>query len=261
MSRAAVRVIVPCFNEEKRFPTESFLSFIKREEDYDFLFVDDGSSDGTAVLLEKVCALMPDRLHVLKSQPNQGKAAAVRLGFLHALESQTPRFLAYWDADLATPLETLPEFFRVFRERPEVEIVLGSRVKLLGWDIQRQILRHYLGRVFATCASHVLRLPVYDTQCGAKMFRVNAVLHEIWREPFLSRWIFDVELLARYLSARQDNPFDSERRIYESPLKTWRDVKGSKVKPADFFKAFAELFRIQMRYGRIISSSCAKVGS
>lgn len=250
MSKAPVKVIVPCYNEEKRFPTEAFLSFVKSVPDFDFLFVDDGSTDGTALLLEKVCAFMPDRLKLLRAAANGGKAAAVRLGFLEVLKTSDARFAAYWDADLATPLETLPEFYQVLQARPEVDIVLGSRVKLLGWDIQRQVLRHYLGRIFATCASWVLNIPVYDTQCGAKMFRVSDPLKSIWQEPFISRWIFDVELLARYLKTRELGTHEAENHIYEQPLKRWLDVKGSKVKPADFFKAFGELIRIYLKYGR-----------
>lgn len=247
MKSAGVTVIVPCYNEEHRFPSQIFLNFAEREKDFNFLLVDDGSLDQTAAVLNKMSAAMPDRFRVLVLGNNAGKAEAVRRGVVEALKS-SPHFVAYWDADLATPLDMLPVFLKTMNERLEVEIILGSRVKLLGWDIQRQPVRHYLGRVFATVASSVLQLHVYDTQCGAKMFRVTDFIRDIWQEPFISRWIFDVELLARYLNARGLGTKEAELHIYEQPLPRWVDVQGSKVKPGDFFKAFAELINIYFRY-------------
>ncbi|KAK3287117.1 hypothetical protein CYMTET_5346 [Cymbomonas tetramitiformis] len=82
-------------------------------------------------------------------------------------------------------------------------MVFGARVALLGRYIQRKASRHYLGRIFATLASLVLDVPIYDTQCGAKMFRVTPDLNTVLSQPFRSRWIFDVELIARFVALRK----------------------------------------------------------
>lgn len=118
----------------------------------------------------------------------------------------------------------------------------------MGRDIRRQAWRHYLGRVFATAVSLTLHLPVYDTQCGAKMFRATDTLRGVFERPFLSHWIFDVEVLARYL----DTPVAAgeparQTRIFEVALRTWHHTPGSKLRPSDFVRAFVDLVRIARR--------------
>ena len=145
-------------------------------------------------------------------------------------------------ADLSTPLQAVDDFLAVLRTRPAVELVLGSRVMVMGRDIRRRPSRHYLGRVFATAASHALDLPVYDTQCGAKMLRVNAATASLFDEPFRSRWVFDVELIARYLRlpAAPGEPSRHDR-IYELVLPAWHDRPGSKLRWFDFPRAMVDL--------------------
>ena len=240
-------VVVPCYNEEARFRPEPFLAFCDADPQVDFLLVDDGSTDGTVSVLESAAAARPGRIRTLALRPNGGKAEAVRRGLLAALDG-SPARVGFLDADLATPLEAIPEFVAAFDERPELLMVFGARVKLLGRTIERRAIRHYLGRVFATFASLALRLPIYDTQCGAKMFVAGPQLASWLATPFLTRWIFDVELLARALRdlrARGDAP---ETRIVELPLTQWTDVAGSKVRPGDFAKAAVELLWIRLRY-------------
>ena len=248
MPNASTLIVVPCYNEETRLPQEAFRIFMASSADFRFLFVDDGSSDKTFEALDSLKKNFKEKVQILRLEKNSGKAEAVRLGFLEGLKSK-PNFMAYWDADLATPLDVLPRFLELFHERPDLEMIFGARVKLLGHDIQRRLSRHYLGRVFATCASFVLGLPIYDTQCGAKMFRVTKNLETLFQQPFHSKWIFDVELIARYLKSKKSSrDFDPENCICELPLPVWKDVRGSKVKPGDFFKAFGELVAIYRRY-------------
>jgi hypothetical protein len=152
---------------------------------------------------------------------------------------------AFWDADLATPLATIDDFTSIFQVHPEIRWVFGARVRLLGRTIERRETRHYSGRGFATLASLLLGLPIYDTQCGAKLFRVDEELSRLLADEFRARWIFDVELVARLIKARRKSGrLPADKVIYEFPLQTWTDIKGSKLIWSDYIHAIFDLFHI-----------------
>ncbi len=245
---SSASIIIPCFNEEKRLDTEIFKTFICSYPSCNFIFVNDGSTDKTLNLLVNLIDYAPQVFSIVNLPKNVGKGEAVRQGILVALASETD-YVGYWDADLATPLDAIPTFCALLDDRPALEMVMGARVRLLGRIIERNPLRHYLGRVFATAASIVLGMGVYDTQCGAKLLRASALVTSIFQQPFLTRWLFDVEILARLIQPSYDmsRPLP-ETIIYEFPLYEWRDIAGSKVKPHDFFKSFLELSRIYYKY-------------
>jgi dolichyl-phosphate beta-glucosyltransferase len=245
---ARVTIVVPCFNEATRLDAEAFVSFAHSDPRVDFVMVDDGSRDATGRALQDLASRAPGRFTVLSLPANRGKAEAVRLGMLDAF-ARRPDFAGYLDADLAAPLTAIPELVEVFRERPAVEMVFGSRVKLMGRTIVRRPHRHYLGRVFATVVSMTLGLPIYDTQCGAKLFRAVPQVEALFAEQFVSRWIFDVEIVARRLRALRGRPrAEMERILFEYPLMEWRDIRGSKLHVTDFGRAVVELARIAVRY-------------
>ena len=242
-------IVVPCYNEELRLPADQFRKFLCHTE-VRIVFVDDGSRDKTLDRLNALRAEKEDRVFVLRSPANQGKAEAVRRGLNFALD-QDAQYIGYWDADLATPLEAIEDFMSVFAARPDLDMVFGSRVKLLGRYVHRKTRRHYLGRVFATVVSTMLRLPIYDTQCGAKIFRVRPETRDLFAPPFSSRWVFDVEIIARYIR-QLGSAGRAAQGIYEFPLQAWEDIGGSKVKPLDFFVALRDLTRIYLKYLRAI---------
>jgi len=247
LSLPAVMIVVPCYNEAQRLPTARFQEFLDQSS-IQVVFVDDGSRDETAQVLENLRASREDRVTVLRLKTNQGKAEAVRQGINFALQHQA-EYTGYWDADLATPLDAIPCFLAVFDQRPSLDMVFGSRVKLLGRKVHRRPWRHYLGRVFATMVSVMLRLPIYDTQCGAKIFRVRPDTPALFADPFLARWVFDVEILARYIRML-GSPSLAASRIYEYPLEEWEDVAASKVKGTDFLIALRDIARIYWTYLR-----------
>jgi dolichyl-phosphate beta-glucosyltransferase len=242
-------VVVPCFDEAARLDCARFAAFARAERSMHFLFVDDGSRDRTREVLDALAQTSP-RIEVLALARNAGKAEAIRHGMLRAFELE-PAFVAYFDADLATPLDELAPMRRLLLEKPELEVVLGSRVALLGRDIKRSHRRHYLGRAFATAASVVLDLVVYDTQCGAKMFRNSEAIRHVFAQPFETRWVFDVEVLARLKALSRRGAFpDVTRSVVEHPLRAWCDVSGSKLGVRAAIGSGLELARIWHRYGR-----------
>ena len=253
-------LVVPCFDEASRLRVDSFSEYLQQDPDTDFLFVDDGSQDETPRILAALAEGSAGRVAVLTQPTNRGKAEAVRLGMKHAFERGV-RYAGYFDADLATPLGELSRLRAVLNERPDIEMAFGSRVQLLGRNIQRRPLRHYLGRVFATVASEVLGLAVYDTQCGAKLFRAGPEVRELFDEPFLSNWVFDVELIARWRAAEQQpGRRPAGEVIYELPINEWVDVTGSKVRPSDFVRALVEIGRIRRRYFRDFGRAGSRAG-
>lgn len=243
-------IVVPCYNEAARLRTSAFCEFARGNRDSRVLFIDDCSVDDTQKVLRAMQREIGTQIGILSLPQNMGKAEAVRVGMEAAL-AEGPLYAGFWDADLATPLDAISQFRAVLEQCPEVLLVLGSRVRLLGRTIRRSPLRHYVGRTFATAASIALRLPVYDTQCGAKLFRAVPAVSDLFLDPFISRWAFDVEVIARLLHSHQR--LSSDERIalfYELSLRRWEDVPGSKVRAIDFPRSMLDLLRIHWRYLR-----------
>lgn len=241
-------IVIPCYNEAARLKTDAFSRFLDGTEGISFQFVNDCSTDATLKILEQFRSGREDRVFVLNKLVNGGKGEAVRDGMLEAIRRGNTEVVGFWDADLATPLEAVFDLLHELELNPNLQMVLGSRVRLLGREVHRRAVRHYLGRVFATVASSLLSLAIYDTQCGAKLFRVTPQLEDLLSEPFCSRWVFDVEILARYIVQNKGDQELLHSTIYEYPLKRWEDIAGSKVHPSDFVRSFWDVMKIYRKY-------------
>jgi len=236
-------IVIPCYNEEKRLNKQAFLDFVKENPFVTFLFVNDGSKDNTLEFLTQLVNNQ-ENLFLLNLEKNGGKAEAVRRGMLHVAENFECDFIGFWDADLATPLKEIPRFVHTILDY-DFDMITGARLMRLGAKVKRKNIRHFFGRIFATTTSKTLKLPTYDTQCGAKLYK-KQIVQALFEERFITKWLFDVEILARYVKLfGRENAL---KKIYEYPLYQWEDVSGSQLKAKDFFKAPIELWKIKKRY-------------
>jgi dolichyl-phosphate beta-glucosyltransferase len=236
-------IVIPCYNEAARMDQSKILCFLKNSPAVSILFVDDGSTDRTAAVIGTLKNGHPSQVRVITFPKNAGKAEAVRQGILKAADMDVS-YVGFWDADLSTPLEAVNDFVALMEARA-VDSVIGARVKLLGRNIDRKMIRHYLGRLFATLASMILKLPVYDTQCGAKLFRNTSDIKQLFSLPFRVNWSFDIEIIARLrlITEFKKGP-GAKTAIIEHPLEEWVHKGGSKVKASGFFKAPWELLTL-----------------
>jgi len=223
-------VVVPCYNEARRLDVAKFADFAGQDHDIELIFVNDGSSDDTLTRVCEVYEQANDAVNVLSLASNCGKGEAVRRGMIWAA-SQGFSTIGFWDADLATPLETILGFQNVFRKYSHVDVVWGTRLSLLGHFIERDFVRRQIGRMFSAASAAAVGVGTRDALCGAKMFRNGKMLSSLLAKPYSSRWIFDVEILARIQilsSANQAKPI--QELMYEYPLDQWFEMAGSTLR-------------------------------
>jgi glycosyltransferase involved in cell wall biosynthesis len=236
-------IVIPCFNEANRFKADEFLEFIHSVEDVDLCFVNDGSKDQTLEKLREIKGRSSERIEVVSYPDNRGKAEAVREGFLKLVALKKYDSIAFADADLATPLSEMLRLIRMAQQKQELLMVMGSRLERVGGTIQRKFHRHITGRIFAFAVSVLFSLNAHDTQCGAKVFQAS-VVEEVFGESFISRWLFDVEMLLR-IKKKYPN---YNQVVVEEPLNVWIEQGESKIRFTHLLKMPFQLCKIYFRY-------------
>lgn len=166
--------IVPCFNEEEVIPIyyKEMKKVMEKDEsgvDYEIIFIDDGSSDGT---LDEVRKLMEidQRVSVVSFTRNFGKEAALYAGLEHAEGD----YVVTMDVDLQDPPALIPEMIRLIREEG-YDSVATRRVTRKG----EPVIRSFFARKFYHLINKISDAGIVD---GARDFRMmtremrNAIL-------------------------------------------------------------------------------------
>lgn len=231
--------IIPCYNESSKLDAEKFINFLENFPDVHLLFVDDGSTDQT---FEKIKKFQTEGISILRLEENVGKGEAIRSAILK--EGTNYEMIGYLDADLSTTLDEMMRLRNILESNTELTMVFGSRLSHSTNTIIRRRRRHLSGRIIASIINLILRLEIYDTQCGAKIFRKE--FSEYFEERFISRWLFDVEVMARY---KQKNGVENSKScLKEVYVEKWEDRGDSKIKFKDILKLPVELLKIGYRY-------------
>lgn len=225
----AVSVVLPLFREGPGVlgTLEAVRAFAAREERFEFIFVDDGSGDDTAALVEGALTERPHpRIRLAVLPENRGKGAAVARGFEVAAGSRW----IFTDGDLAYPLTDL---LRIDRALDRAEVAIGTRSNKDGGARAATLRRRILGEGFNVLARLMLGLRHADTQAGIKGFRREAALR-LFGKRRVDGFAFDVELL--FLAKRFD------LRVAEVPVRPREEhvYKKSKLK---LFKDSVQMLR------------------
>jgi glycosyltransferase involved in cell wall biosynthesis len=236
-------IVIPCYNEANRLPVIQFERFLPQNPKIFIFFVNDGSQDKTKEVLGRLKNRFFKQIEILNLSQNQGKANAVLEGITKVLKEQRFHKVAYLDADLATPLEECIRLSHYVNGK--IVMTFGSRILKLDNQIKRKWYRFILGRVVATAISKTLKLSIYDSQCGCKIFEIHAA-KKVFDRPFISKWLFDVEIFHRMISVYGRSQIQDH--LLEVPLKVWVDTPDSRVSPLYFFRLWWDLFKISKKY-------------
>ena len=228
---STVSVVIPAYNEGARLP--AFVEELTRacltvsSPVVEVLVSDDGSAPDhvererasiEAAQTRLAAEGSPHRFHFRAAGRNGGKGSAIRAGWRDA--DPQAEWLAFLDADGAVSAREFLRLATLAVGSPELDVVVGSRVRMAGRHVERSFFRHLQGRVFATLTDARFHLGYYDTQCGVKLFRAS-LLRPVLEQLQEDRWLLDVELLVR-MRERGARPL-------ELPI-DWADAGDSKVR-------------------------------
>jgi dolichyl-phosphate beta-glucosyltransferase len=238
-------VIVPCYNEEKRFPYRSFEEFSRNHPEVLICLVNDGSRDRTIGVLRGLEIENPSNVIVLDLDKNSGKSEAVRKGMLHVYQKFSVKLLGFLDADLATTLDEWLQMAKYKDAYPRFGAIIGSRIVRLGANIKRDDSRSIFSKIIKLMIGWVLKARFQDTQCGAKIF-TKTLIPSIFGQPFNSTWLFDVEILLRVQEKFGKSTLQSG--VIEYPLMDWSEIGDSKLTFKQSLKIPIQLMSIFFKY-------------
>jgi len=229
-------IIIPCYNEEKRIEksVDNIIKYINSEKlDTEFIFINDGSTDNTQHVLNKLGKKISWRYGITNTlinlEHNTGKGYALRKG----IEKAKGETILLCDADLSTPITELKKLEKFI---DSYDVIIGSRRQYGSRVIKPQsFLRTFLGKSYSKMSKTLLNVQINDFTCGFKLLRYKQA-KEIAKRMKINRWAYDSEML-------------KIATIHKYPIKEvgviWKNDKASKVNLVkDIMCSFTDLIKI-----------------
>lgn len=227
-----ISVCIPMYNENRVIAdTARTLSAYMQAnfEDYEIVFCSDGSTDGCD---ETVRALNLPSVKVIGYEQNQGKGYAVRTAML-AAEGDIRMFT---DADLAYGTDVIKQVADAFAQKPEADLVIGSRNLSKDGYEGYTFLRKLMSKVYirVLCIAGGFRLS--DSQCGCKAFR-GVAAEKIFSRCEVNGFAFDFEAILWAVKMKMQiaeipvhviNHGESKVRIVRDTIRMLRDLRKMK---------------------------------
>ncbi len=232
-------IIIPAYNEETRLARtvarirDYFSHCHTGEGKLEVIIVDDGSTDGTAHIVEEWAREIPF-LRLISNGQNRGKGYSVRRGMLEA----KGRIALFTDADLSSPIEESQRLLVAIESGNDVAI--GSRaIDRTLIDVRQSRFREVAGMIFNGFVRLLTGLRFHDTQCGFKAF-LRERTRIIFEQQRIERFGFDPEIL--FLARRHG------LRCIEVPVH-WANHPGTTVRVfRDSLRMFADLILIRWNW-------------
>lgn len=209
------------------------LKEIIEKYELEILIIDDGSPIEDFKKLElSIRTLLNEKTKLFRSEKNLGKGGAIEFG----IQKSKGEILAFLDADGSISKEEVKNCLDYFLKNQEIDLLMTSRIKMLGKTVKRSFKRHFSGRVFITFFNFLFSIPAYDTQCGFKVFKkekfemVKTYIQD-------KRWTWDTELVILFCLYKFN--------VIEFPV-SWKDTDGSKINLLnDSWKMFYSLLKFK----------------
>lgn len=247
-----LKVIVPAFNEAGRLPMLlEQIQWCWKNLDcsrVQIIVADDGSCAQEFAkmqeLVQEVAKKLPNEVITYRRfSRNRGKGALLRDLLWEKTDSDIIGFI---DADGSVPFEEVLTLRSEMHAHQEWDVIVGSRWRSLGRNVIREGRRHFIGRLFATLLSTAFSMPVYDTQCGLKLFRAHTLTAPIKKLCTNRRWFLDTQLVIVL--------WFTGHHVVELPI-SWREIPGSKVRIiSDGLRMLLAIYRFKPRLQKFMAT-------
>lgn len=238
-----IALLIPCYNEAKRFKIELIRTFIAENQHLiDFYFVDDGSTDETNEII-KQNFLNEENSYLIRLNKNFGKGNAVRQGMLAASQKDYD-YYGFIDADFEIPFEQVVKLYESLKES---ECSLAISFRRFSNPFHLLHPRSLGSRFILSAANSIVGFnpKIKDSQCGSKLLKKD-ILHICFDEEFISEWLFDIEIFSRLNKSQ-----DARGKILEVPLENFSRAKGeSNIRLLQNFQLLKHLYLIKRHYNR-----------